>query len=145
MDVWTKIQNPNTGENLSIFSNAGRELLKGYLRLVKTRQAGGDYSFDLSESVAGQAVVTSYDSCNVEEAAQAGGDYRFDLSAEPVAGLPPVASYDGCEEAAAAQVGGDYFLDPAMEPVGGLAEVVGTVQVPNSPPHPTPMDANNNA
>ncbi len=134
---WNSITHPISGEKLSIFSSNGRELLKQYLRLVKTHQAGGK---DAQEEPSGMlpSLTSSYNH-------QAGGDYRLDLGAEPVAGLPPVAGYDGCEEAANAQVGGDYFLDPSAEPVGGQAAVQGYRQVPHHPPHPTPMDANNNA
>ena len=139
MDSWNTITHPNTGVKHSIFSNEGRELIKSYLKMVKTHQAGGDYRFG-AEPIAGQAPVVAYDGCE-EAAAQSGGDYRF--GAEPIAGQAPVVAYDGCEEAAAAQVGGDYFLDPSAEPVAGQAVVQGYKQVPNNPPHPTPTDANN--
>ena len=134
---WNSITNPLSGEKYSIFSSNGRELLKQYLRLVKTHQAGGKDTEDEPNGML-PSLTSSYNH-------QAGGDYRLDLGAEPVAGLPPVAGYDGCEEAAGTQVGGDYFLDPAAEPVGGQAAVVGYRQVPHNPPHPTPMDANNHA
>tara|TARA_B100000131_G_scaffold237159_1_gene229212 strand:- start:127 stop:546 length:420 start_codon:yes stop_codon:yes gene_type:complete len=137
---WNSITNPISGEKYSIFSSNGRELLKQYLRLVKTHQSGGDYRLDLgAEPVGGLPPVAGYDGCEEAAGAQSGGDYRLDLGAEPVRGLPPVAGYDGCEEAAGTQVGGDYFLDPAAETVGGQAVVVGYRQVPHNPPHPTPQ------
>ena len=133
---WNSITNPLSGEKYSIFSSNGRELLKEYLRLVKTHQAGGKDTQEEPSPL--PSVISSYNH-------QAGGDYRLDLGAEPVGGLPPVTGYDGCEEAVGAQIGGDYFMDPSVEPVGGQAAVVGYRQVPHNPPHPTPTDANNNA
>ena len=135
MDSWNTITHPNTGVKHSIFSNEGRELIKSYLRIVKTYQAGGDYRFG-AEPIAGQAPVVAYDGCEEAAAAQTGGNYFLDPSVEPIAGQAVVASNNGCEEAATAQTGGDYFLDISAEPIAGQAPVQGYRQVPNNPPYP---------
>ena len=92
MDSWNTITHPNTGVKHSIFSNEGRELIKSYLKMVKTHQAGGDYRFG-AEPIAGQAPVVAYDGCEEAAAAQVGGDYFLDPSAEPVAGQAVVQGY----------------------------------------------------
>ena len=71
---WNSITNPLSGEKYSIFSSNGRELLKQYLRLVKTHQAGGDYRLDVgAEPVGGLPPVAGYDGCEEAAGAQSGG------------------------------------------------------------------------
>ena len=132
MSAWNFITNPINGEKLSIFSSAGRELLKSYLKVIKNQQTGGNYFLDTSaEPVGGQAPVVGYEGC---EGPQVGGNYFLDTSAEPVGGQAPVVGYEGCD--GPPQTGGDYNLGLENPTIGGQAEVVGYQQVPNHPPHP---------
>ena len=70
------------------------ELLKQYLRLVKTYQAGGDYRLDLgAEPVRGLPPVAGYDGCEEAAGAQVGGDYFLDPNAQHIAGQAEVVGY----------------------------------------------------
>ena len=91
---WNSITNPISGEKYSIFSSNGRELLKQYLRLVKTHQSGGDYRLDLgAEPVGGLPPVAGYDGCEEAAGTQVGGDYFLDPAAETVGGQAVVVGY----------------------------------------------------
>ena len=92
MSAWNFITNPINGEKLSIFSSAGRELLKSYLKVIKNQQTGGNYFLDTSaEPVGGQAPVVGYEGCDGPP--QTGGDYNLGLENPTIGGQAEVVGY----------------------------------------------------